>query len=448
MAYNELIKDFEKIRKYIREFYIYGFKSRSEYSIKSSRSYDDEKRRMESWLGRHMTFTRTSKGKIAAISIDSRAFRQNPLYRALKTASFTPRDITLHFILFDLLYTDSEKLCRNEILDKINDCYLKDFKNPMEFDDKTLFNKLKEYISYGFINADRTSKPFSYTRTGSVNLSSAIDAVNFFSEAAPCGIIGSFIKDLLNYELFIKKLISKKSVYVDNDVCKTFNDNSCLKISDSANTTLKSIFLFKHHYITQALDSDILASLFTAMHEKSFVSFSYHSGSGNPNNIDNIVPIRIYISAQSGRQHLLAYRKQTKRSYYSFRIDYMSKVKITGRCEQFEQIRIRYNRLKPYIWGVNFKRCIKYLEHVEFTVVINPDENHILHRLEREKRCGNISKIDDTHYKFSADIFDTNEIIPWIRTFICRITQINFSNRSIENRFKKDIQSMYEIYGI
>ena len=31
MAYSELIKNFEKVRAYMREFYVYGFKSRTEY---------------------------------------------------------------------------------------------------------------------------------------------------------------------------------------------------------------------------------------------------------------------------------------------------------------------------------------------------------------------------------------------------------------------------------
>lgn len=35
MAYNELIKDFEKIRAYMREFYVYGFKSQIMWKIGS-----------------------------------------------------------------------------------------------------------------------------------------------------------------------------------------------------------------------------------------------------------------------------------------------------------------------------------------------------------------------------------------------------------------------------
>lgn len=45
MAYSELIKNFEKVRAYMREFYVFGFKSRAEYDAKSARSYDDERHR-------------------------------------------------------------------------------------------------------------------------------------------------------------------------------------------------------------------------------------------------------------------------------------------------------------------------------------------------------------------------------------------------------------------
>ena len=70
MAYSELIKNFEKIRGYMREFYVYGFKSREEYDGKSSRSYDNEKRRIESWLGEYMNFRQDSGGKTVFLSVD------------------------------------------------------------------------------------------------------------------------------------------------------------------------------------------------------------------------------------------------------------------------------------------------------------------------------------------------------------------------------------------
>ena len=45
MAYSELIKNFENIRDYISQFYVYGFKRRKDYDKKSSRSYDNERRK-------------------------------------------------------------------------------------------------------------------------------------------------------------------------------------------------------------------------------------------------------------------------------------------------------------------------------------------------------------------------------------------------------------------
>ena len=103
MAYSELIKNFERIRDYMREFYVYGFKSRDEFTKKSARSYDDERRRVESWLGDYMRFRQTADGKKVFLSIDSRISHHNPLYKAWKAKSFTDGDITLHFLIFDVL---------------------------------------------------------------------------------------------------------------------------------------------------------------------------------------------------------------------------------------------------------------------------------------------------------------------------------------------------------
>lgn len=79
MAYSELIKNFEKVRDYMREFYVYGFKRREEYDAKSARSYDNERRRVESWLGEYMSFRQEANGKSVFLSVDSRAIGQNPL---------------------------------------------------------------------------------------------------------------------------------------------------------------------------------------------------------------------------------------------------------------------------------------------------------------------------------------------------------------------------------
>lgn len=69
-------------------------------------------------------------------------------------------------------------------------------------------------------------------------------------------------------------------------------------------------------------------------------------------------------------------------------------------------------------------------------------------RLLREKRCGQVERIDAHTSRFTAEVYDSSELVPWIRTFICRITSIHFSNEALERRFLGDLAAMYRIYGI
>lgn len=410
-SYSELIKNFEKIRSYMREFYVYGFKSRDEYNKKSARSYDDERRRMESWLGDHMSFVRTPEGKNVFISIDSRVSTHNPFYKALKAKSFTDGDITLHFILFDILHSPDVVLSLPDILEKIDE-YLDTFECPMVFDESTVRKKLKEYIEQGIIIGQKDGRKMLYRRAEDTPLPDMTDVLNFYSEVAPCGVIGSFLLDKQNEK----------------------NDS----------------FSFKHHYITSAMDSDVMAMLFKAMREKSIVTVSNMSRRSDEARTNRIIPLRIFISVQNGRQYLLAYQPDFN-AIKSFRIDYLSDVKIEGPTPRFDELRAELDEKQAHMWGITVKTkrhgedC---LEHVEFTIKVAKHEDFIVRRLEREKRIGHIEKLDEYTYRFAADVYETSEMIPWIRTFICRITDLHFSNKTLENQFKRDIKEMYRMYSV
>ena len=103
MAYSELIKNFNRIRVYMRSFYVYGFRHRGEYDEKSARGYDDERRRVESRLGDYMTFRQDGAGRRFFLSVNSRTIPHDPLYCAFRAKSFTDRGIMLHFHLMDIL---------------------------------------------------------------------------------------------------------------------------------------------------------------------------------------------------------------------------------------------------------------------------------------------------------------------------------------------------------
>ena len=117
--------------------------------------------------------------------------------------------------------------------------------------------------------------------------------------------------------------------------------------------------------------------------------------------------------------------------------------------DPFDKLQETLKSMLPHIWGVSTQsRFGERLEHVEFTVHYADNEQHIRNRLEREKRCGTVEHLDNNTSRFSADVFDSLEMIPWIRTFICRITDINFSSKELEEQFKNDLKAMYTLYGL
>ena len=408
MAYSELIKNFDRIRDYMREFYLYGFKSRNEYTRKSARSYDDERRRVESWLGSYMRFRQTPDGKNVFLSIDSRVSRHNPLYAAWKTRSFTDGDITLHFILFDILNDPNTALTLTDLSNRI-DGYLADFPEPKTFDESTIRKKLKEYEEEGIIVREKRGKTIYFRRAEAAPDISA-DVLDFFSETAPCGVIGSFLLD-------------KAKPHTGR-------------------------FAFKHHYITAALDSEILCSLFCAMEERKNVLLEVVRRSDSRTAKEQAVPLRIRISVQNGRQYLIAYVPRLER-ISTFRTDNILSVCPGEPCAQFDHYRQELDRLQLHLWGVSMQNNPgQPPEHIEFDVEYSEQETHIHRRLEREKRCGTVEKLSETRSRFRADVWDSKEVIPWIRTFICRITRFSCSNPETEALFREDLRQMYRIYGL
>lgn len=116
-------------------------------------------------------------------------------------------------------------------------------------------------------------------------------------------------------------------------------------------------------------------------------------------------------------------------------------VKLEEEDTSFNAARKKLESMQPYMWEVSTQGGSGgRLEHVEFTIRYSAWEPHIHQRLEREKRCGTVTKIDDNTSRFSADIFDASEIIPWIRTFICRITEIHISNQRFLNWLTKEMR--------
>ena len=409
MAYSELIKNFGRIRDYMRQFYVYGFKSRTEYDKKSARSYDNERRRMESWLGDFMRFRQTADGKNVFLSVDSRSIPANPLYNAFKAKSFTTGDVTFHFYILDLLQGEAAYTAQ-EIVDLMNEKYICHFETDWIPDISTIRKKLKEYASLGLLQEEKRGRVLYYRRSRDVvDLQAWADAAAFFSEADPLGVIGSTLLDRLG--------------------------------------ETPGYYQFKHHYMLHTLDSQILLQLLEAIGNRMTVKLTNASmRRGGTNEVAHTVcPLKVFISTQGGRQYLFCYHYRFKKLMF-FRLDYIQKVEVTVMEKKFGTYLGYYDKFRSHLWGTSGGPGFS-VDHLEMTIRLEEGEAYILQRLEREKRNGRVEQVDANTCKYTVDTYDAAELIPWLRTFIGRIERLECSDETVVRRFYQDLEKVYALYG-
>lgn len=100
--------------------------------------------------------------------------------------------------------------------------------------------------------------------------------------------------------------------------------------------------------------------------------------------------------------------------------------------------------------GVSFQNGGNtHLETVKLTLHIKEGtEDYILERLNREGKAGTISHIAPNTYTYEKEVFDSNEMLPWLRTFTGRILDIESSSSRLKSLFYDDMEAMYQMYDI
>ncbi|RKW47170.1 MAG: WYL domain-containing protein [Lachnospiraceae bacterium] len=402
MPYKELIKNFDNIRMYMRDFFVYGFRTREDYAKKGLRSYDNEKRRIQNYLGDLLSFKQTESGKKVFISLDAKSVSRNPLYKAFKVKSFTSKDISLYFIVMDILKS-GESYSLTDILNKIDSDYLSYFSKPLLFDESTLRKKLKEYEALGLIKSEKTSKKLEYSLVNDdIEAKDYKDVIRFFTEENILGVIGSYIED------------------------KFENSDEYLS--------------FKNRYIMNAYDTEVVFEILRAIKNENKVKIQTFASAKQR----EYIPLKLYVSKQGGRNYLMCKGMEDNR-FYSIRTDYIKSVSQSLKANDFSIVKIRFEDISRHIWGVSYSAG--KLEHFEMDIYVGKGEEYIVSRLEREKRCGKVTKLDEETYRFSVDLYDSYELVPWIRTFFGRIKRLKCSNRMVSDQIKFDIVKMSKQYG-
>lgn len=451
MAYSELIKNFDNIRGYMRDFFLYGFKTREEYDRKSARSYDNERRRIQSYLGHLISFRQTPSGKNAFISLEGRSVTHNPLYQAFKAKSFTNKDITLHFLLLDILSGNSYSL--KEILRIMDTEYLTAFQNPISFDESTLRKKLKEYEELGIVVSEKSGRTVTYRLSeNEICLAEYKEAIRFFTEESPLGVIGSYLEDRMQPDAEKAyppgrndengKCLPDRND--ENGKCPLGRNDENGRCLSGRNDCAGEYLTFKNHYIMNAYDAEITELILQGIHEKRLLEITSFSRGDAGVKQQTVIPYKLYVSTQGGRNYLFCMDADNLRPY-SLRVDYIQKGKAGEVCADYDRLLKVCERAGEHMWGVSCAKSLRY-EHIEMDIYVGTDEAFIVRRLEREKRCGTVFKVDEETYRFSADVLDAYEMMPWIRTFFGRIKAIRCDNEDVKNQIKIDMVRMLKQY--
>lgn len=407
--FQELIKSFPKIREYVRDFFVYGFKTRNEFKEKSPRTYDNQRRRLESWLGPFVRKDYVKEGFNLSLAIDSNLLDTNPLFQVWKTKSFTDNDIVLHFLILDLLQ-NGRALTAEELTDSLLAKY------ETLFDIQTVRRKCNIYAKEGLLCKQKSGKTIVYfldhTLTDWLKSNENImDALAFYQMAGNFGIIGNILSEQF----------------------------------DSCNQT----FRVKHSFFVHTLEDNILFDLLDAMNKKSAITLEIKSSKNEMTSSANCIPLQIFTSTRSGRRYLCAYLDSSRR-FSCFRLDTIRNVSLLTKSDVYDELFAKLIQNHPHLWGVSFQGPERHhLDTLTMTVhALEPTEHYIVERLEREGRGGAVTRIARNTYRYEITVFDCNEMLPWVRTFIGRIISLECTAKSVEKRFYADLDTMYHMYEI
>lgn len=406
--FQELIKNFDRIRDYMRQFYVYGFKVRGDFTQKSLRTYDNERRRIESWLSAFIHSDYSSKGRQVSISHGEQELFSNPLFAAWKSKSFTDNDLLLHFYILDLL-SDGKEMTAKNVADALAEA-------GVVLDSQIVRLKLKEYENLGILASRKEKKTVFYhlcprlffEEEGREISRHYQAALSFFSQAAPFGFIGSTILD------------------------KTYEKNE--------------LFTFKHYFMVHTLEDGILYPLLTALHEGRYVLLENHSvRSGKVTEIEGL-PLRVFVSTRTGRRYICIYTKRDHR-FLNLRLDCIASVKPSEVCSDAGFYQEKLEKNLDRCFGVSFGGRASRLEEICMKLAIDEEhESHILNRLQREGKGGEIIRIDSNTFLYSGFFFDVNEMLSWVKSFTGRILDIQSSNQAAAIKVTADWEIMYRMY--
>jgi len=423
-------KKFEDIRVFVRDLFINGFRDRNGLNALADnkrRAADESRQIIASILRDYYRFEKSGSERYL-IAIDTRDNRHNPIHNVWKSKTFSGSDIIMHFYILDYLSqlkNTNVDVTSESIFQYLQTAAARDEEdNALSFESASgeerlvwesltlskLNVKLLEMTELGLIERTRKNKKgYAYSLSPSFEIDS--DLLNYASEVMPVSTVGSYL--------------------LDRQECD------------------ESVFTFKHNMISQVLDDDVMYMLFKAMHEHREMSLQLYNRKTKRYFPVNVVPLFILRNVQTGRQYLACWSVTDSR-FKPLRLDYIRIEKNTANKhrymgaerEDYSALREECRSLYRHSWGINLYNTAFPPKLVSFTIQLGDNEKHIARRLYREKRGGKVEDLGSGRYRFSMELYDSIEILPWIATFYGYITELEIEDEKALEKLKGNFEAM------
>ncbi len=413
-----MIRDYENIRRILREIYIYGCFTKDDYIEMgfSGRKVDKEQQRIGVYLpDKFIKKRRINKKVIQYCRYNISDSTNNYLAETYRNKSFTMLDLLSYFYILQILGDGVERTLQ-EILEEMP------FDNAdVEFTKDNLRVKLDELLENQFLQTKRDDRNVRYQVADDIwegfldeELLELLTYLEFIKNVSPVEMPYYFLQRRLKLYLF-----SERKIRTDS----------------------KSPFQFKHNHIFNSLDNDILIECLSAIRAKYSLIIEKDVGK----EAIAALPIKVIHDSTYGRQYLMFYNVG-RQMINGVRIDHIKKVKIGEHFtkEEMDLVEVNLN-FDDFCWnmsGIN--------EDPQDVIVRfyfdEKKEEFILNRLIREGHNGTISKLKAGVYEYRISLRDPKEIIPWIRSFGERAQVISSGDFEIEKTIEEDWEKAVNKY--
>lgn len=418
-------KKLEGVRVFVRDLFVNGFRNRdglNELADNKTRAADENRQIIASILRNYYKFEKAG-GERYFIAIDTRRNRHNPIHNIWKTKTFSGSDIMMHFYILDylMLNTGSNiEITRERIFDYLQSVVSYDENDEARLIERSdgseitvsenlseskLYEMLTEMTELGIIDRNRGACGYCYSIAPSFEINS--DMLDFASEVMPISTIGSYLLD-----------------------------RQC---------SGDALFAFKHNMISQVLDDEVMYLIFEAINGQREINAYVYSRATKKYSRQALVPLFIMRNVQTGRQYVACWSDADMR-FKPVRLDYINlTVKDIGkkRTDYYEK-KTECKKLYKQSWGINLFQTELPPKKASFTIQVDENTWYIANRLMREKRNGTVEDLGNWKYRFSMELYDPVEILPWITSFYGCIIDLEIDDEVAMAKLKQNFIKMIE----